>query len=192
MKAEIRRWKERRNGELGTTKYAGLFVEHEGRPIIISRLSHGLRVLRLTDQARYEFEDVLVNQVEVPDEFIEEALQCLAADERFQAQIPHYEALMQDLRKDASMSQDDSAQKRDDSRKRNLEEIFRKANADIDRMRSGEDTSYVIVVPDGPGHFLGKIVRLHPRKQHVQQEVSKDYPWWHWRRWLLAKENNSL
>ena len=95
MRAEIRRWKERRNGELGKTEYTGLFFSIEGSPIIISRLSHGLRVLRLTDQSRYEFESVPGREVEISDEFVNEALQCLASDEKFQAQIPLYEDLIQ-------------------------------------------------------------------------------------------------
>ena len=93
MKVERRRWQERRGENLSATHYEGLYYPLGKHGILISDLSHGLRVLEIKDPDQYVFETPRP-EVEVSKKFMDEALEAFVADKRFQYQRGEYRRAM--------------------------------------------------------------------------------------------------
>jgi len=81
---KIRTWKELKKGVLGQTVYTGLYFEIKGEPIVVSKLSHGLRVIPLLDQVGFQFITDVERKVSIPDDFFSAAEKMLKADMEFQ------------------------------------------------------------------------------------------------------------
>ena len=89
-----RQWRERRGDGWSATVYSGLYFSKLGsNGLLVSKLSHGLRVLDAGDPRQY---DVISSEpvAEVSPNFIKEVLQAYEADKRFQRQLSAYEAAM--------------------------------------------------------------------------------------------------
>lgn len=86
-------WREKRGEGLSETLYLGLRLMIEGRPVVVTKLSHGLRVLLIKDHTKYCFEGSS-RQIKISENLAEEAGLMLEVDERFQQQLPEYEAIM--------------------------------------------------------------------------------------------------
>jgi hypothetical protein len=95
LKTELRRWRERRGKEWGQTEYQGLLLEGpvDMPLLLVSKLSHGLRVIEMKNPGNYRFEEGVV-LVEVSAEFLREVFAALEADRRFQQQLPYFESLI--------------------------------------------------------------------------------------------------
>lgn len=87
MQAEKRQWRELRGVSWGATIYRGLYLPGGPHGILISKLSHGLRVIEIKHPTRYKFDPVSNPSVKVSERFVVEATRALAADKRLQAQI---------------------------------------------------------------------------------------------------------
>ncbi len=84
------KWREKRGDGWSETRYSGLAFEIDGIPVIVSKLSHGLRVLPRKADAEYSFEGD-ATKVEIPSSLIEAARAAFATDREFQKQIPNFE-----------------------------------------------------------------------------------------------------
>ncbi|SRR5258708_4557555 len=88
--AQILRWREKRGDGWSDTIYSGLFLEINGKPMLISKLSHGLRVLPRKGDSYYSFEGGPIN-VEISESFIDAAKVAFEANVEFQKRLDEYE-----------------------------------------------------------------------------------------------------
>ncbi len=89
-------WSEWRGDTWSKTNYTGLYFLIKEWPVLVSRLSHGLRVIPIKNQKDYLFGSILPAIVEVPDSFIQEVETALEADVKFQKQIDVFEKAMRE------------------------------------------------------------------------------------------------
>ena len=95
LTAEKRSWKESRGDEWSKTLYSGLYLVIKERPVLVSKLSHGLRVIPIVDPGKYRFvEGEGCGQVPVSNSFMLEVMFALEADFKFQDQVEEFERLM--------------------------------------------------------------------------------------------------
>lgn len=93
-KAEKVSWKESRADGLSGTTYSGLRLELDQGPVLVSKLSHGLRVLLILDPEKYHFIGE-ASLVEVSNALVVETTLALKADLRFQKECTdEYSRLM--------------------------------------------------------------------------------------------------
>lgn len=94
MKAEKRTWRERRGTGWSETQYRGLYLHIGLQELLISKLSHGLRVIEVKTPGHYQFDQIPGRLVELSEAFVDEILYALAADQRFQARLGEYDRLL--------------------------------------------------------------------------------------------------
>ena len=87
-------WRERKaDGQLSSTLYEGLrFTLVSGEEVLVSLLSHGLRVLTLEDENRYQWEFVGDTHIKISREFAHAAEAALEADRKFQGFTEQYKS----------------------------------------------------------------------------------------------------
>lgn len=90
MQVEKREWKEKRGNGWSETDYSGLLVNIDGKDYLISKLSHGLRVIPMKEVSYYLFKDASNKKVEVSEGFMRKAVLALEADVAFQSCLPEY------------------------------------------------------------------------------------------------------
>jgi hypothetical protein len=91
--AEIRKWRElREDGTVGTTLYKGLFISGTGQHgILLAKLSHGWRSIRVDNLNRFQFEALEAKEkIQVPNNVLQAALLFLQTDLNFQKDIGPY------------------------------------------------------------------------------------------------------
>ena len=94
MQVEKREWKEKRGDGWSETDYAGLLVKIDGKNYLISKLSHGLRVIPMKEDGYYKWTGSPNEKVEVSEEFMRKAMLALQADMAFQSCLPEYLSVM--------------------------------------------------------------------------------------------------
>ncbi len=87
-------WRENRGeGQWSGTLYSGLRIDLDGKPVVITKLSHGLRVVQVLDETKYHWEGVSI-PCQVSDALIKDARIFLSWDQRFQQHMTEYSRLM--------------------------------------------------------------------------------------------------
>jgi hypothetical protein len=93
MRAERRTWKEKRVGGKSETTYRGLYIELDWQVLLVSKLSHGLRVIEVQNMDDYYFERES-SEVELSTTFWEAIVKAFRVDQEFQKQLPEYKRLL--------------------------------------------------------------------------------------------------
>ena len=86
-------WREKRGSGWSETKYSGIEVVLGGQCCIISKLSHGLRVLKKKEDDYYLFENTPIS-VELSESFVQDALHAFEVDKKFQSRLAEYETII--------------------------------------------------------------------------------------------------
>lgn len=87
LKAKKRIWRESRVNGLSNTQYSGLELylgDFDGF-VLVSKLSHGIRVIDANDRDRFVFDEPDEVEVEISVDFYNEVLYFLTADRHFQS-----------------------------------------------------------------------------------------------------------
>jgi len=94
MAIEKRQWRELRDDGWSKTLYEGLCFTDLG--LLVSELSHGLRVIELKDPSKYMFISKVPISEDIPEltDFVQYVLRARDEDRRFQTQIPVFTKLM--------------------------------------------------------------------------------------------------
>ena len=95
MTAQKVSWREARGTGWSKTLYSGLKIYTGNRIVIVSRLSHGLRVISMSDESKFDFVYPPSTPVHVSDGFVLLAGVFLMTDEAFQQMTPEYEKMME-------------------------------------------------------------------------------------------------
>ncbi len=95
MKATKRTWKERRGNGLSETQYSGLelYLGDFAGFVIVTKLSHGLRVIDANDRTKF-VPEMHGDEVEIPQSFYNAVLKAFEADLEFQKRLSDYNKLM--------------------------------------------------------------------------------------------------
>jgi hypothetical protein len=88
--AKAIKWREKRGDGWSETLYTGIAAEIDGVPVIISKLSHGLRVLPKKADSEYQFEGE-GSATQISESFIKAAKSAFDADKEFQTKLPEYQ-----------------------------------------------------------------------------------------------------
>lgn len=95
LSAKKRIWREPRGSGLSETRYKGLELylgDFDGF-VIVSKLSHGYRVLDANDRSKFIFEGE-GSDVEISETFYNEVVHAFEADQRFQSQGDEFDTIM--------------------------------------------------------------------------------------------------
>jgi hypothetical protein len=88
LKAERTQWfGMRADGTWSETLHKGFKIREageNGNDLLLAKLSHGWRVIEVTDRNQFKFEQVILELVELPHEVLQEALRFLEVDHEFQ------------------------------------------------------------------------------------------------------------
>lgn len=95
MNATKRTWRERRGNGLSETQYSGLelYLGDFAGFVIVTKLSHGLRVIDANKRTDFVFEGS-ETEVNITPTFYNAVLKAFEADMEFQAQLRTYRRLM--------------------------------------------------------------------------------------------------
>ncbi len=86
MKAQRVRWREVRGGKLSATVYAGVLTEVGNQKVLVSNLSHGLRVFPKRSDSEYcPYGDPV--EIDVSVEFLAAVRKVFLADQEFQSAV---------------------------------------------------------------------------------------------------------
>ncbi len=89
-----RTWRERRGEDWSETLYEGLLLEYNSKKFLISKLSHGLRVLEMKSADHYLFESESEVEIELSKAFMSQIITTYAADMALQTHLGEYEAMI--------------------------------------------------------------------------------------------------
>jgi hypothetical protein len=95
VRGQYIKWREKRGQDMSNTIYSGIVVDNlNGQSLVVTQLSHGLRVLPFKD--REVGLEGAGQTITLPDDFVAHVLAAYYADQAFQLQSAQFRQLCSD------------------------------------------------------------------------------------------------